>query len=88
MLDGLAEARILGLAVVVITDSPVSPAAELADVTLTASVGSQLLFDMHTAPMVLTKVQLQASSDRDPGTTQRRLEDFELSASRRHLFVE
>ena len=35
MLDGLNEARALGLAVVVITDSPVSPAADLADVTLT-----------------------------------------------------
>jgi DNA-binding MurR/RpiR family transcriptional regulator len=88
MLDGLTEARGLGLAIVVITDSPVSPAAELADVTLTASVGSQLLFDMHAAPMALTMVLLQAISDVDPSTTQRRLEDFELSASRRHLFVE
>jgi hypothetical protein len=43
---------------------------------------------MHTAPMALTMVLLQAISDVDPSTTQRRLEDFELSASRRHLFVE
>lgn len=88
MLDGLNEARALGLAVVVITDSPVSPAAELADVTLTAAVGSQLIFDLHTAPMVLTMLLLQAMGDVDPSTTQRRLEDFELSAARRHLFVE
>ena len=31
---------------------------------------------------------MQAMSDVDPGATQRRLENFELSASRRHLFVE
>jgi DNA-binding MurR/RpiR family transcriptional regulator len=88
LVDGLMEARTLGLAVVVITDSPVSPAADVADVTLTAAVGSQLVFDLHTAPMVLTMVLLQAMSDIDPGATQRRLEDFELSAARRHLFVE
>jgi DNA-binding MurR/RpiR family transcriptional regulator len=88
LVDGLMEARTLGLAVVVITDSPVSPAAEFADVTLTAAVGSQLVFDLHTAPMVLTMVLLQAMSDIDPSATQRRLEDFELSAARRHLFVE
>ncbi len=88
LVDALIEARSLGLAVVVITDSPVSPAAECADVTLTAAVGSQLVFDLHTAPMVLTMVLLQAMSDIDPSATQRRLENFELSAARRHLFVE
>ncbi len=88
LIDGLSEARTLGLGIVLITDSPVSPAAELADVTLVASVGSQLVFDMHTAPMVLTMVLLQAMSDIDPSATQRRLENFELSAARRHLFVE
>lgn len=88
LLDGLAEARALGLGIVVITDSPVSPAAEPADVTLCAAVGSQLVFDLHTAPMVLTMVLLQAMSDVDPTATQRRLEEFELSATRRHLFVD
>lgn len=88
LLDGLAEARGLGLNIVVVTDSPVSPAADLADVTLCGAVGSQLVFDLHTAPMVLTMLLLQAMSDFDPGVTQRRLEDFELSAARRHLFVE
>jgi DNA-binding MurR/RpiR family transcriptional regulator len=88
LLDAIAEARALGMSVVVITDSPVSPAVERADVTLTAAVGSQLVFDLHAAPMVLTMILLQAMSDVDPGATQRRLEDFELSAARRHLFVE
>lgn len=88
LLDALDEAKRLSLCVVVITDSPVSPAAERADITLCAAVGSQFVFDLHTAPMVLTMVLLQAMSDVDPGATQRRLESFELSASRRHLFVE
>jgi DNA-binding MurR/RpiR family transcriptional regulator len=88
LLEALDEAKRLSMCVVVVTDSPVSPAAERADITLCAAVGSQFVFDLHTAPMVLTMVLLQAMSDVDPGTTQRRLESFELSASRRHLFVE
>ncbi len=88
LVQALAEARALGLGVVLITDSPVSPAAEHADIVLTAAVGSQLVFDLHTAPMVLTMVLLQAMSDVDPAGTQRRLEDFEASAARRHLFME
>ncbi len=86
--DALGEARVLGLKVVVVTDSPVSPAADLADVTLTAAVGSQLVFDLHTAPMVLTMVLLQAISDVDPAATQRRLEHFEASANRRSVFMD
>ncbi|WP_144125309.1 MurR/RpiR family transcriptional regulator [Catellatospora sichuanensis] len=86
--DALAEARGLGLKIVVVTDSPVSPATDLADVTLTAAVGSQLVFDLHTAPMVLTMVLLQAISDVDPAATQRRLEHFESSATRRSVFME
>ncbi|MFC7246750.1 MurR/RpiR family transcriptional regulator [Catellatospora aurea] len=86
--DALTEARGLGLKIVVVTDSPVSPATDLADVTLTAAVGSQLVFDLHTAPMVLTMVLLQAISDVDPAATQRRLEHFESSATRRGVFTE
>jgi len=88
LLEALEEAKRLSMCVVVITDSPVSPAAERADITLCAAIGSQFVFALHTAPMVLTMVLLQAMSDVDPGATQRRLESFELSASRRHLFVE
>jgi DNA-binding MurR/RpiR family transcriptional regulator len=88
LLEALDEAKRLSMCVVVVTDSPVSPAAERADITLCAAVGSQFVFDLHTAPMVLTMVLLQAMSDVDPGATQRRLESFELSATRRHLFVE
>jgi DNA-binding MurR/RpiR family transcriptional regulator len=86
-LDALREARRLGLAVVVITDSVVSPAAEHADVVLAAPVGTQLVFDLHTAPMATAMVLLQAICDAAPDEAQRRLEEFEATAARRHIFV-
>jgi DNA-binding MurR/RpiR family transcriptional regulator len=86
-LAALREARAAGLAVVVITDSAVSPAAEYADVVLPAAVGAQLVFDLHTAPMALSMVVLQAICDAVPADVQRRLEEFEQSAARRQLFV-
>ncbi|MBM0233451.1 MurR/RpiR family transcriptional regulator [Micromonospora sp. STR1_7] len=86
-LDALREARAAGLTVVAITDSPVSPASEHADVVLPAAVGAQLVFDLHTAPMTLAMVLLQAICDAAPADTQRRLEAFEASAARRQLFL-
>ncbi|MGN9778730.1 MurR/RpiR family transcriptional regulator [Micromonospora sp. H33] len=86
-LDALRDARDAGLTVVAITDSPVSPAAEHADVVLPAAVGAQLVFDLHTAPMTLAMVLLQAICDAAPADTQRRLEAFEASAARRQLFL-
>ncbi len=70
-----------------ITDSAVGPAADHADVVLTAAVGAQLVFDLHAAPMALAMVLLQALCDAAPAESQRRLEEFERSASRRQLFV-
>jgi DNA-binding MurR/RpiR family transcriptional regulator len=87
LLDAIAIGRSIGLTVVVITDSPVSPAADLADVPLIAAVGSQLVFDLHTAPMMLTMLLVQAISDVDPAGAQRRLERFEHSASLRNVFT-
>jgi DNA-binding MurR/RpiR family transcriptional regulator len=86
-LDALREARTAGLAVIVLTDSPVSPAVSLADVALGAAVGSRLVFDLHAAPMALAMVLLQAMCDAAPGQSQARLEEFESSAAARGLFV-
>jgi DNA-binding MurR/RpiR family transcriptional regulator len=86
-LDALRDARAAGLSTVVITDSPVSPAAEHADVALTAAVGTQLVFDLHTAPMALSMVVLQAICDAAPDDAQRRLEEFEQSVTRRQVFT-
>jgi len=87
-LEALREARHGGLSVVVITDSPVSPAADFADVTLPAAVGTELVFDLHAAPMAMAMVLLQAICDATPERAQRRLEQFELSAARRQVFVD
>ncbi|SCF33577.1 DNA-binding transcriptional regulator, MurR/RpiR family, contains HTH and SIS domains [Micromonospora viridifaciens] len=86
-LDALREARDAGLTVVAITDSPVSPATEHAEVVLPAAVGTDLVFDLHTAPMTLAMVVLQAICDATPAETQARLEAFESSAARRQLFL-
>jgi DNA-binding MurR/RpiR family transcriptional regulator len=85
-LDAIREARRTGLSVVAITDSAVSPAAEAADVVLPAAVGTQLVFDLHTGPMTMAMVLLQAMCDADPEPVQRRLEEFEATAARRHIF--
>ena len=86
-LEAVREAKAAGLAVVALTDSGLSPAADLADIVLSAAVGTQLVFDLHTGPMTLAMVLLQAMCDAAPELAQRRLEDFEATAGRRHIFV-
>lgn len=85
-LEAIREARAAGYAVVAITDSAVSPVAEAADVVLPAAVGTQLVFDLHTGPMAMAMVLLQAICDAAPEPVQRRLEEFEATAARRHIF--
>ncbi|MGI5245205.1 MurR/RpiR family transcriptional regulator [Dactylosporangium sp. CA-139066] len=85
--DALREARGAGLRVVTVTDSPVSPAAAESDVVLPAPVGSRLVFDMHTAPMAMVTMLLQAMCDAAPAETQERLEAFERSAANRQVFL-
>jgi DNA-binding MurR/RpiR family transcriptional regulator len=86
-LEAIREAKAAGCAVVTITDSLVSPVAEAADVVLPAAVGTQLVFDLHTGPMAMAMVLLQAICDASPEPAQRRLEEFEATAARRHIFV-
>lgn len=85
-LEAIREAREAGYAVVAITDSAVSPVAESADVVLPAAVGTRLVFDLHTGPMAMAMVLLQAMCDASPEPVQRRLEEFEATAARRHIF--
>jgi DNA-binding MurR/RpiR family transcriptional regulator len=87
VLDAVREARAAGLAIVVLTDSAVSPAVELADIVLPAAVGTRLVFDLHTGPMAMAMVLLQAMCDAAPESTQQRLEEAEASTARRHIFV-
>jgi DNA-binding MurR/RpiR family transcriptional regulator len=86
-LDALREARDAGLSVVVLTDSPVGAAAEVADLALAVAVGSRLVFDLHAGPMALAMVLLQAMCEAAPAQASARLEQFEASAARRGVFV-
>lgn len=85
--DALREARAAGLAVVTVTDSPVSPAAAESDLVLPAAVGSRLVFDSHSAPTAMVTMLLQAMCDAAPAETQGRLESFERSAATRQVFL-
>ena len=85
--EAVREAAQAGIAVVAITDSALSPVAEVADVVLPAAVGTQLVFDLHTGPMAMAMVLLQAMCDASPEPVQRRLEEFEATAAERHIFV-
>jgi DNA-binding MurR/RpiR family transcriptional regulator len=87
-LDAIDDARAAGLSTVVVTDSGLSPAASRADIMLPAGVGTGLVFDLHAAPMAMTMLVLQAMCDADPERAQRRLEQFEQSAARRHVFTD
>ncbi|WP_089295471.1 MurR/RpiR family transcriptional regulator [Actinoplanes regularis] len=85
--EAVREAKAAGYAVVAITDSAVSPVSETADVVLPAAVGTQLVFDLHTGPMAMAMVLLEAMCDATPEPVQRRLEEFEASAAHRNIFV-
>jgi DNA-binding MurR/RpiR family transcriptional regulator len=85
-LETIREAKQAGLAVVALTDSAVSSVADHADVVLPAAVGTRLVFDLHTGPMAMAMVLLQAMCDAAPEPVQRRLEEFEATAARRHIF--
>jgi DNA-binding MurR/RpiR family transcriptional regulator len=81
----LGRCKELGSAVVTLTDAAMGPAA-FTDVLLPAAVGTDLVFDSQAAPMVLAVVLLQAICDISPYPADR-LEAFEISAERRHLFA-
>ena len=85
--EALVEARAAGLTVITVTDSPMSPAAAESDLVLPAAVGSRLVFDLHTAPMAMVTVLLQAMCDAAPVRAQAGLESFERSAARRQVFL-
>ncbi|WP_432831237.1 MurR/RpiR family transcriptional regulator [Dactylosporangium sp. CA-092794] len=86
-IEALREARAAGFLVVTVTDSPVSPAASESDIVLPAPVGSSMVFDLHTAPMALVTILLQAMCDSAPAETQERLEAFERSVATRQVFL-
>ncbi|MFV1990298.1 MAG: MurR/RpiR family transcriptional regulator [Acidimicrobiales bacterium] len=77
-----------GCKVAVITDNPLSPAARLADMTVVAAIGSDLIFDTQVVPTMVANLLLEAIADATPKQTQQRLEAFDDLADARGLFVE
>jgi DNA-binding MurR/RpiR family transcriptional regulator len=75
-------ARQLGLATVVVADSPLVPFADDTDVLLVAPVGTGLIFDSHAAVVVLAISLLDAIAGTDPQRTQQRLEAHEALTER------
>jgi DNA-binding MurR/RpiR family transcriptional regulator len=85
-LASLAHARALGMRIVLVTDNPLVPFADLADVLLPAGVGSRLVFDSHAAPMVLASLLVQAMADAEPERSQARLEAHESLSETRDFY--
>ncbi|NGO06615.1 MurR/RpiR family transcriptional regulator [Streptomyces sp. HC44] len=87
VLDALAHARDAGLTVVTIADGTFAPVAAHSDLLLPAAVGTGLVFDTVSAPMLLGQVLLEAMCDALPDA-QVHLEEFDARAAARGLFVD
>ncbi|MET9294911.1 MurR/RpiR family transcriptional regulator [Streptomyces sp. NPDC003077] len=87
VVDALEYARAAGLTVVTVADSAFAPVARHTDLLLPAPVGTGLAFDTVCAPMLLGRVLLEAMCDALPDA-QARLEEFDVRAAERGLFVE
>ncbi|MGY0018017.1 MurR/RpiR family transcriptional regulator [Streptomyces sp. YJ-C3] len=87
VVDALAHAKEAGLTVVTVADSAFAPVARHSDLLLPAAVGTGLAFDTACAPMLLGRVLLEAMCDGLP-QAQARLEEFDVRAAERGLFVE
>ncbi len=88
LIEVLDLTREQGLEVVLLTDSPLSPPAAHASITLAAPVSSDLVFDAATAPLALLAVLLEAVADVVPERTRERLERFDAWADEREYFVD
>lgn len=86
LLDSMRWARRLGMRVVLLTDSPLSPLAEEADELLAAPVNSELTFDSAVAPLALTMGLVQVLT-RMNVEAQARLDEFDQLAAERGLFL-
>lgn len=85
--DALLWARAQGLRVALVTDQAAGPLGELADEVLTAPVGSDFAFDCQSGPAVLCAALLQTMLDALPTAQQAHLEQFELTAASRRVFL-
>ena len=88
LMELLRAAGRAGVLVVLVTDSALSAAAQMAAITLAAPVSSDLVFDSGVAPLQLLTVLLEALADATPGRSRARLEHFETLATEHRYFVD
>ena len=88
LIELMHAARRDGIAIVLVSDSALSAAAELASSVLVAPVSSDLVFDAAVGPLQLLTVLLEALADATPARTRERLERFETLAAAQRYFVE
>ncbi|GAA4121363.1 MurR/RpiR family transcriptional regulator [Nocardioides fonticola] len=74
----LRHAAALGLTTVLVVDDPYVDFAAEATHVLTAPVGTGLVFDTHTAPLLLLSALIDGVAAADPHRTQERLEAHEV----------
>jgi DNA-binding MurR/RpiR family transcriptional regulator len=87
VVEALAYAREQGLTVITVADSAFAPVAAHSDLLIPAAVGTGLAFDTACGPMLLGRVLLEAMCDGLPDA-QARLEEFDVRAGLRGLFVD
>ncbi|HWE59973.1 MAG TPA: MurR/RpiR family transcriptional regulator [Solirubrobacteraceae bacterium] len=88
LMELLRAAERSAIEVVLVTDSALCAAAEMATSVLVAPVSSDLVFDAAVAPLQLLTVLLEALADATPSLTRERLERFETLAAEQRYFVE
>jgi len=85
--EALRWAKRVGLKTVLVTDQPINPLAEHADLVLTAPVSSDFAFDSHAASTALCAALLHTMLAALPTEQQASLERFEVSAAQRQVFL-
>lgn len=77
-----------GMKVVMITDDPLAPGADLAEVVFAVPVGTRLVFDSHAAPTVLASILVDGIAEALGPRSQERLELLDQVAADQGIFAD
>lgn len=73
--------------VILVSDTVINPAAEYAGVMFPAGVGTDIVFDAYSAPILMATILVQAMCDADSTQTQKRLEYLDRVATHRKIYT-
>lgn len=79
-------AREKGAKIIAITDTPLSPIANLSHIPLLVPIGLITLFDCYSAPLCLINIIITEVSKQDPKHTKQLLDSFEKLAKEKSIF--